>query len=203
LSDFFVRHSAAYTSETLQSLAALLGIAQGMLCDRHLNDAEIRFLQEWLADNAGLTDAWPGSVVHSRVRTVLEDGMVTEPERQHLTATLQQLIAGTLPGRADSSGVSGLAFDQPVCIVYPQSRFCLTGEFVYAPPDVCAATIERRGGMISSTVTRKLNYLVVGGLGSQDWKPTSLGIKIEKALELKRDGAPIAIVHEDRWAASL
>ena len=98
---------------------------------------------------------------------------------------------------------AGPAFDQPDAITYPQARFCLTGEFIYAPPDVCAAAIERRGGMISSAITRKLNYLVVGGLGSQEWKAGSFGAKVDKALEYKREGAPILILHEDRWVASL
>jgi len=192
----------AHRNDVQRSLEALLGLAQGMLADQHLNDAEIRFLLDWLARNASIAAAWPGNVVHARVRSVLDDGVVTEPERQHLVATLQQLIEGTLDEPAPAPGPV-LAFDHPAAIVFPQSRFCLTGEFAYASPEVCAATIERRGGMISSAITRKLNYLVVGGLGSKDWKPGSYGTKVEKALEYKREGAAILIVHEERWASSL
>jgi NAD-dependent DNA ligase len=203
MTNSFIHQSAAYRNDMNRSLSALLGMAQGMLCDRHLNDAEIQFLQEWLGQSESIAAVWPGNVVHARVRAVLEDGVVTEPERQHLTETLQQLIGGTLAELAESAHTTDIPFDHPASIVFPQSRFCLTGEFVYAPPEVCAAAIERRGGMISSSVTRKLNYLVVGGLGSEEWKHGSHGTKLEKALEYKREGAAILIVHEEQWASSL
>jgi NAD-dependent DNA ligase len=199
----FTPQSPAYKNDLDRSLGALLGIAQGMLCDQHLNDAEIRFLAKWLDENESIASAWPGDVVRSRVRAVLEDGVVTEAERQHLTETLQHLMDGTLQDIDPGGHLAGLAFDEPASIAFPQARFCLTGDFVYAPRDVCAATIERRGGMVSSSITRKLNYLVVGGLGSREWGPGSFGAKVEKALEYKRDGAPILIVHEDRWASAL
>ena len=203
MSDSFAHRAAAYKDDMRRSLGTLLGMAQGMLADRHLNDAEIRFLQEWLDRSESIAAEWPGNVVHARVRTVLEDGAVTEPERQYLVGTLRQLIEGTLEDPAPPAPKAVLAFDHPDAIVFPQSRFCLTGEFVYASPEVCAATIERRGGMISSTVTRKLNYLVVGGLGSKGWQQGGHGTKIEKALEYKREGAAILIVHEAQWASSL
>ena len=199
----FTHLSAVNRNDMNRSFSALLGIAQGMLCDRHLNDAEIRFLHEWLDQSQSIAAEWPGDVVYARVRAVLEDGVVTEHERQHLTHTLEQLLGGTLDELVKAAAAAGPAFDQPDAITYPQARFCLTGEFVYAPPDVCAAAIERRGGMISSAITRKLNYLVVGGLGSQEWKAGSFGAKVDKALEYKREGAPILILHEDRWVASL
>ena len=203
MTNSFAHQSAAYRNDVRSSLGALLGVAQGVLADRHLNDAEIHFLREWLRQSESIATAWPGNVVHARVRSVLEDGVVTEPERRHLTETLQQLIEGTLEELPASTPTADLAFDHPNSIVFPQSRFCLTGEFVYASPDVCAAAIERRGGVISSSITRKLNYLVVGGLGVKEWKQGSQGTKIEKALEYKREGAPILIVQEEQWASSL
>ena len=203
MTDPFAHVSTVYRSDMNRSFTSLLGMAQGMLCDRHLNDAEIRFLQEWLDQSQSIAAEWPGDVVYARVRAVLEDGVVTEHERQHLTHTLEQLLGGTLDALAKATAGAGPAFDQPDAITYPQARFCLTGEFVYAPPDVCAAAIERRGGMISSAITRRLNYLVVGGLGSKEWKLGSFGAKIDKALEYKREGAPILIVQEERWVAAL
>jgi hypothetical protein len=44
---------------------------------------------------------------------------------------------------------------------------------------------------------------VVGSLGSQEWKHGSFGTKIDRAMELKQQGAPIAVVKEDHWAAAL
>jgi len=44
---------------------------------------------------------------------------------------------------------------------------------------------------------------VLGTFGSRDWVHTSFGRKIETAIRYRDKGAPIAIVSEDHWAASL
>jgi len=68
---------------------------------------------------------------------------------------------------------------------------------------VCEGFITTRGGAIKSSPSNKLNFLVIGGLGSPEWKHGSFGTKIEAAMRMKDEGAAIAIVHEDHWAASL
>ena len=203
MTNFFARQGAAYANQMKRSLGALVGIAQGLLSDQHLSDQEIRFLNDWLTTNDAIAASWPGDVIHARIRTALADGVVTEAERTHLIDTLQQLIGGALDDLAASTHVTGLAFDDVPGVEFEGARFCLTGEFVYAPREVCATAISKRGGIVGDSVTKKLRYLVVGGLGSDEWKHGSFGTKIEKAILYKRSGLPILIVHEDRWASSL
>lgn len=203
MTNFFTRQSAAFRNDLNRSLGALVGIAQGLVCDRHLNDQEIVFLKDWLAANETLLLAWPGDVVHARVKAVLEDGVVTDAERAYLLETLQKLIGGTLEELEEATHVTELAFDPVTTVEFTGRSFCLTGDFVFAPRATCAVAIEGRGGIVSSSVTKKLHYLVVGGLGSPEWKHGSFGTKIEKAMALKRDGAPLFVVHEDNWARSL
>jgi NAD-dependent DNA ligase len=202
MSDFFTRQSGAFRNEMTRSLGALLGIAQGMLCDGHLNDREVLFLQDWLTQNESIAVAWPGDVVHARVREVLTDGVITPEERIYLTETLQQLVGGTLEQIAEQNHVSELAIDRSVNVRFPDSSFCLTGDFVFAPREHCESAITKRGGSMSG-VTKKLTYLVVGGLGSKEWKHGSFGTKVAKAVEYKRQGVPVLIVHEDQWASAL
>jgi NAD-dependent DNA ligase len=202
MDNFFARQASAYRNEMNRSLAALLGIAQGMLADGVLTDAEIRFLDEWLTNNSAIATAWPGDLIHQRVRDVLADGIVTPEERDHLVDTLQKLVGGRLEELANLTHVTELIFDEVPEIEFDGSVFCLTGNFVYAPRNVCIKETVDRGGIVKSNVSKKLNYLVVGGLGSPEWKNGSFGTKIHKAMELKQK-AQIAIVHEDKWAQSL
>ena len=201
--NFFTRQSAAFRNDLSRSLGALVGIAQGLVCDGHLNDAEIMFLKNWLEANESITLTWPGDVVYARVQDVVSDGLITDEERVYLMETLQKLVGGTLDELAADSHVSELPFDAVATIDFEDRIFCLTGNFVFAPRAICGDAIERRGGKVVTTVSKKLNYLVVGGLGSPEWKHGSFGTKIEKAVELKRDGAAILVVQEDRWASSL
>ena len=79
MSDFFARRGAVYINEMNQSLGALVGIAQGVLSDQHLNDNEIHYLNDWLSNNEVISTSWPGDVIHRRVRSVIADGVITMP----------------------------------------------------------------------------------------------------------------------------
>ena len=202
MSNFFSRQGAEYINDMNRSLGALLGIATGILADKQLADAEVRFLHDWLNNNSAIATAWPGDVIHSKIKTVLADGIITDEERIHLVETLKQLIGGTLAELSASTHVTQLLPFETPSITFSGCNFCLTGEFVFAPRTVCENAVEQHGGSIKS-VSKKLHYLIVGGLGSSEWKHGSFGTKIERAMELKRNGALIAIIHEDHWASQL
>lgn len=199
----FGRRFKAYENEFKQSCAQLLGLATGLLADRQLLDSEIVFLNDWLLRHEELCSSWPGDVIRARVGSVLQDGHISEDERAHLVETLRELVGGRIESLAEAAHVSRLMFDQVSCIAFADSTFCLTGDFVYAPRAHCEQEIQRRGGKVGKNVTKSLHYLVVGGLGSIEWKHGSFGTKIEKAMSYKRTGAPILIVHEDVWTAHL
>lgn len=157
MSNFFASQYAGYANDMKRSLGALVGIAQGLLCDGQLTDSEIRFLDAWLTENDAIANAWPGEVVHARVKAALADGVITEAEREHLLDTLTQLIGGSLDELAASTHVTGLALDSINRVDFESAWFCLTGDFVYAPREKCILAIEQRGGVVGG-VTKK-NYV--------------------------------------------
>jgi len=201
--NFFARQAGAYRNTVKQSCGTLLGIVTGLVADQILNDAEVRFLSAWLAQHNEIATVWPGDVLHERVKSALADGKLTEDERAHLVQTIEQIVGGTLEQMAERGPVNQLAFDETVDVRFPGALFCLTGDFVFGPRPRCESEIEARGGMLSKGVTKKLKYLVVGSLGSEEWKHGSFGTKIEKAIEYKRAGLPVAIVREDYWTSAL
>ncbi|HEX5277559.1 MAG TPA: BRCT domain-containing protein [Fluviicoccus sp.] len=190
-------------NEFNQSLSSLLGIATGLLADGRLHDSEITFLNEWLKSNHVLSTRWPGDVIYSRVQEVLADGVITEDERAYLVDTLRKLTGSTLEELATSKHPTQLIEYEEPEIVYFGSAFCLTGDFVYGFRALCESLIVLRGGEIKTGVSKKLTYLVVGGIGSPEWKHGSYGTKIDKAMEMKKAGATIQIVHEEHWLKSL
>jgi hypothetical protein len=60
-----------------------------------------------------------------------------------------------------------------------------------------------KGGLPAPSITKKLNYLVIGSVGSRDWAHSTHGRKIEKAVSYRNGGAPLAIIGEEHWADSL
>jgi NAD-dependent DNA ligase len=203
MSNDWGRDAKRYQNEFRQSAAQLVGIAAGLVADRILTDGEIQFLHGWLEAHDEVSVAWPGNIILARVHAVLEDGIITDAERAYLIATLDDLIGAPNGRPAAAQLVTQLAFDEPAKVEINGNAFCLTGDFVYAPRPVCFQAIESRGGIVKKDVSRQIDYLVVGGLGSPEWKHGSYGTKIDRAMEIKGRGGRPFIIREDLWAAAL
>ena len=59
------------------------------------------------------------------------------------------------------------------------------------------------GGICKADVVMSLDYLVIGMMGNEDWRHSSFGSKIEKAMKFNDGGCSIAIISEDAWANAL
>lgn len=55
------------------------------------------------------------------------------------------------------------------------------------------------GAECAKGVSRKVDYLVVGNVGNDQWLHSSYGTKIIAAVELRDAGHPIAIIGEDHF----
>ena len=199
----YQHQSVIFRNQMRSSCGALVGIVQGLLADGELNNKEISYLRDWLTHNDAISYCWPGDVIFAQIEQIMADGVISNDERVHLTTTLEQLIGGKLDEIVEASCVTLLPLDKPLAVEFQGMNFCLTGDFVYGPRSVCQDAVERRQGLCYKTITKKIHYLVVGGLGSTEWKHGSYGTKIDKAVQYKRDGLPLLIVHEDIWASSL
>jgi NAD-dependent DNA ligase len=186
-----------------QSLGELLGLARGLMADKELTNSEIHFLHDWLEERYLMTSSFPGNVIHQRIKDVLEDGVITEEERSHLVETLNMLIEDRLEDLAEQVDLTELWFDEVGLIDFNKVKFCLTGNFVYGPKEVCKVAIEQRGGIVTSSVGDESEFLVVGGLGVDEWRSGGLGSKIESAMRLRARRKSLKIIPEDSWVANL
>ena len=81
--------------------------------------------------------------------------------------------------------------------------FVLSGQFALGDKKSVVERIEARGGRVAAAVSKKVDYAVVGGSRSNLWKYGAYGAKIEKAMALQSEGAPIKIVSEGDLANAL
>jgi NAD-dependent DNA ligase len=200
---FFDRQATAYRTELKSSTATLLGMITGFLADDILSNKEIEFLNNWMDNNSDVSSHWPGDVLHMRLKQVLEDGKITESERTHLVETLSALVDGRLEDLAENEREIGLLPDDVEEVQFAGSSFCLSGQFVFGPRKVCQSFIVANGGHVIGDVTPQLDYLVIGGLGSPDWKHGQFGRKLNKAIKYRQDGTGLIILHEDVWASAI
>ena len=184
-------------SSVFSNIQQLLGFLTGIASDGVLNDDEITALQDWLDSNESIKSVWPASVVVTRLAVILEDGIITDEEREDLMATVDH-ITGTEGQKIEFDYESPTAAweDQVDELTIDGSTFCLTGEFVSGDRLAVSTLLHCQGGKTQSNVNKSVDYLVIGTLASQDWLYSSHGRKIEKAFLIRREGSPIKIITE-------
>jgi NAD-dependent DNA ligase len=183
--------------ENVGHIEELVGFLTGTASDGVLNDQEITAMSSWLETNESVREIWPASVIVKRLAVILEDGIITDEEREDLLVTIRQ-VTGT---DTDEAGVSYEASteiweDSVQELKLRGSVFCLTGDFVSGDRDSVDTMLHCFGGETNSSVNKSIDYLVIGTLASHDWLYTSHGRKIEKALLLKREGSEIKVITE-------
>lgn len=132
---------------------------------------------------------------------MLADGVIDAEERQELLELLRDLIGGKPAAGKAVNFASALPLTQPAPdIIFAGKTFCFTGTFAFGQRKDCQAAVARLGGTPQDKVTTRLDYLVIGSLGNEDWMHSTFGRKIQQALDFNAKGRGIAIVSEDAWA---
>lgn len=186
-----------FGSNEVKAINTLYGLCMGILADGRVDDSEILFLDTWLKQNSDYIGSYPLNVVHQRIEGILSDGVITWDECMDLYQFLGSLVGGTVE---ESGAAGGNATKLPVDkVVFEGSVFCFTGSFVFGQRIDCEAAIEALGATAVKSVSKKVDYLVIGELASRDWVASSHGRKIEKALLFKEKGFSICILSEQDW----
>lgn len=177
-----INNSKVYSESTL-ALQVLNGILDGIVCNKKVNQKEVENLRIWLKENDYLKDVYPYDKVLVEVNKVLEDEILTEKESNYILNVFNEIV------NPDFNSEENIDFNG--------KTFCLTGEFKSVTKQEISEKLQKLGGIEKTGVSSKLNYLVVGGVGSDAWKFGKIGGKQAKALELNEKGANIKIIDED------
>lgn len=183
----------------------LIGLCRGILADGNVNLSEARFLLDWLERHREFLGVFPFDVLYRRVSDALSDGVLDSDEEKDLLECLVQTVGGESAAPTSSASLStALPFDDPLPrVIYPTMAFVVTGTFEYGSRKVVVDAIQSRGGLVKPAISGKVRFLVVGEIGSRDWKHSSFGRKIEEAVMLRSQGVPLAVLPEPHWRASL
>lgn len=187
-----------------KSVDALLGISVGMMADGHINHSEAQFLQKWIESNLAHLDDPVVNLLFRRLNDMLSDGILSDEESEELMSLLKQFTGVSTASPAPSLRATSLPLNDPLPIINWADRvFMLTGTMAYGPRRACESLIVERGGMIGAGISKKVHFLIVGSVGSEQWLHSSYGTKIKRAVELRESGVPIAIISEDHWQQTL
>ncbi|KIF65416.1 NAD-dependent DNA ligase [Pseudomonas fluorescens] len=187
---------------------ALVGLAAGITADGIVNITEAVFLKQWLEDNLAHLNDPVINLLYSRLACMLQDNALDMDESQELLNILRS-FSGVGIERPKDGGTAAvtptdLPFNSPVPdLIWDARMFVFTGVMAFGPRKDCQALVEERGGLIGGSISKKVHYLVVGSVGNEQWRHSTYGTKIMKAVELREAGASIAIVGEGHWQKML
>lgn len=194
-----------YYDWTTHAIQELHGILHGLVADLEINEAELRGLQDWLEDYESLRGVWPVTEIESVVVKVLADGRIDEAEHRMMLHFFSEFagnpeIKNALPALLPSElMIAG------VCAVDPEIQingrvFCFTGTSSKGPRRLFAETVTQRGGGFIDIIRDDLDYLIIGDEGNPCWAFTCYGRKVERAVQMRRGGHRLLMVHErDFW----
>jgi NAD-dependent DNA ligase len=180
----------------------LIGLAHGLAADGFLNQAEVEFLQKWLAANHSISGQPLIATLFTRVNDILSDGLADSEECRELLAVLAHLTNSDFElGEALKSTTLPLCLPPPKLAISGQ-HFCFTGTFSFGRRQDCEAAVTDLGATCGS-LTRKTDVLVIGVYATDSWAHSAFGHKIMKACDMRDSGVPISIVSEEHWTTFL
>jgi NAD-dependent DNA ligase len=192
-----------YFYDTVTSdIQILHGICHGILADAKITEKEVRELNEWVNKHEHLNTYYPYDEIRSLLLEILADGKVDAAEILLLKAYFKQFVklhdrnsSLALDRETVSVPISGLCTSEPN-VTFPGMTFCITGALKRGTRNEVAKAIIGLGGSTVDSVTLKTNYLIVGDSGNPAWAFSCYGRKVEKALDLRKKGHNISIIHE-------
>jgi len=197
--------SNEYYSLVTQDIQRLQQILSAIASDGTVAEAEIEQLSMWLAEREHLRQCWPYEEMDSLLTTTMQDQCIDPREQKSLLEFCSSFTTSDLDFETPHV-TARMLFDifavSPV-ISFDDYSFCFTGESKRATREEMKALAQDRGGKVVESVSPQLNYLVVGVGGNPCWAYSSYGRKIEKAMELRRQGSKLLIVHESDFFDAL
>lgn len=182
----------------LQRLHAVVG---GIVADTRISEQELRGLSEWIDDHEHLRGCWPYDEIGSLVTSVLADQAIEEREHemlfQYFSEFVSLLDSKTITKAPIAGGLSivGLCAACPE-IEFNNRTFAFTGASARYPRRRLIDTVSELGGRVASGPGKRVDYLIIGADGNPCWAFACYGRKVEKAVELRKAGVRIMIIHE-------
>ena len=183
-------------------LQTLQGLCHGILADGIIEEDEVFQLHKWLKEHKHLETHWPYDELCSLILSIVADKKVDEEEKLVLKAYFNQFvnlnddkIAKKIELEASNINISALCTSEPI-VEFENKTFCVTGVLSVMTRKELQSKIVELGGIPTNTVGSKTDYLIVGDNGNPAWAFACYGRKVEKAVNMRKEGHQIMLIHE-------
>lgn len=144
---------------------------------------EAEGLRDWMEENSFLRGSVPFDKLFFAAEQALYSGGL-EPEEGREIKKLFVRETGAAGGRCEEhTPLTG-------------KNCVLTGEFAYGDRGRVQARLAGMGAVVQNNVTRRTDFVIVGGYGSGAWTVGACGSKVKRALEMSAKGHHIRVLKE-------
>ncbi|WP_050521931.1 BRCT domain-containing protein [Pseudorhodobacter wandonensis] len=191
--------SAAPYSER-DEVNEFLGFCAGIVCDGLILKAEAEAMLSRFHNSIVLSSSVVFRNLWRALEAALADNVLTEEESEEVRAWIALLVGDGYVDTGIPNIGNSAELDEPIRdatkITLEGACVVLTGPMRMGTRNFIASEIERCGGEVGKTTTRKTNYLVVSSTASKNWRTTHFGTKIERAKELIVEGYKLRFITE-------
>ncbi|MEM5467733.1 BRCT domain-containing protein [Celeribacter marinus] len=170
------------------SLNRFLGFSAGIACDDRITLREAQEVVSFAHEVPSVLEDIGVRAVVSCCLDAIDDGEISPSESAEICHAITRIVGDCYSDTGLNSLGSVPVFDDvKIDQIEEDARFVLTGNFSVSPRRVIEDAIMAHGGVVSSSPSKKTDYVVVASEASRDWIQTHKGTKIVKAIAL-RDG---------------
>jgi hypothetical protein len=199
-------HDSIYYNAVTSDLQTLQGICHGIISDGVVKDVEVFELDKWLNKNEHLISYYPYDEIKSLVTSILSDGKIDDDERKRLLAYFNEYskiatkdVAEKIENEISDVLISGICTTDPQ-VEFAGKTFCFTGVAKKGTRSDLIKVVTDFGGKYVDNISKNTDYLIVGDNGNPCWAFACYGRKVEKAIDLRKEGLKVSIIHEfDFW----
>ena len=173
------------------SLNRFLGFCRGVVADGHITRSEAKKLVSIVLENPELLEAIGVQQVLVTCVDAVEDNIVDQDESNEICKAIGEIV-GDSYGDTGISQTSGTANFAEYRLENPEVELdgavvVLTGTFQMKPRSKIEKRLVELGASISKSVSKKVDFVLVGGEASRDWIELNRGTKIRAAQKLRID----------------
>ena len=188
------------TIETADHINEFLGLISGIVADDVINASELQYLLGWLSAREEVINH---PITQDVSYKILDYTNIKEPTETETNTLLNFLKKTTGTNFSDTGATSTGPLDHIADIIESMShmnaRICFTGVFNKGSRKEVEAIANDLGATTRKDPSKSIDYVIIGSQISPDWKHSSFGRKIQKAVELRDGGHPLYILTEDHW----
>ncbi|RUV64290.1 MAG: hypothetical protein EOR78_33225 [Mesorhizobium sp.] len=176
------------------------GFCAGIACDNRLKIKEVEKLIDRIDRNPQLLEDARIAALKGVAVKAISDGHLSMEEEEDIAEWIVRLVGDSctdtgLPTYGNTPSIDGVLRDASM-LVFENSGFVVTGAFSLGPRKIIEGWIVERGGLVSKSISRSTDYLIVAAIASRDWLHSHQGTKIIEARKLRESGGRIHFVEE-------